>query len=143
MSTEQTSEAVVLSVSLKAGCYRHIIFPLDEKLSSVADEILYGFDFTNDHVYAFFMDNIAFSPADNYYVDFLAEMDGYRSTSDFSLRDLNLTKGKAFKFVFDFGDDWRFQCKVLRLIDDHDGSIELLKEVGDAPSQYDGWDDEY
>ena len=46
--------------------------------------------------------------------------------------------------IFDFGDDWRFQCKVLRLlkedVEDVDGA-RVLKEVGRAPKQYNfDWD---
>lgn len=59
-------------------------------------------------------------------------------------RNWILKKGDQFKRIFDFGDDWRFKCKVLRLfkedVEDVDGA-RVLKEVGRAPKQYNfDWD---
>ena len=42
----------------------------------------------------------------------------------------------SIKFVFDFGDDWRFQCKVLRVIDDDSEYETVIKSVGESPEQY-------
>jgi hypothetical protein len=49
---------------------------------------------------------------------------------------LGLTVGKQFKYLFDFGDEWRFQCKVLQLIEGEVDDPEVVRSVGEAPKQY-------
>ncbi|MEB8419027.1 plasmid pRiA4b ORF-3 family protein [Enterococcus casseliflavus] len=62
--------------------------------------------------------------------------DEYRHTCDYKLCQLGLKKGDTFKFIFDFGDDWRFQCKVLRIIYDDMEEEKIIKRVGKSPEQY-------
>ena len=103
--------------------------------------ILWAFDFDNDHAHAFFMDNKAWSNYDCYYMAEVDEDEMYRHTCDFKLHQLGLTKGKAFKFVFDFGDDWEFNCKVLRIVYEDTKDAELIRAVGEPPEQYPDYDD--
>lgn len=128
----------VLSVSLGTGCYRHIQVPDTILLSDLAEVILQAFDFDNDHLHAFFMDNREWSPGDSYFLD-----DPGRSTKRFGLYDTGLEKGKKFKFLFDYGDEWIFQCKVLRLTDDITESPQVIRSKGEAPPQYPDWDEYY
>lgn len=133
---KKIEESVVLSVSVGAGCYRHIQVSMNETLENLADIILWAFDFYNDHAHAFFMDNKAWSQADCFY---MAEVDideKYRHTCDYKLYQMKLQKSDKFKFVFDFGDDWQFQCKVLRIVDEDIKGAMLIKLVGDSPDQY-------
>lgn len=132
--------AAVFSVSVATGCYRHLRVPTNYKLEDFADAILWSFDFINDHAHAFFMDNRAYSDEDCYYVDYLKENDfggeDYRSTADYTIEDLKLDVGKKFKFVFDFGYDWNFQCKVLRFENSDIDDAEIIREKGESPEQY-------
>ncbi|WP_081277440.1 IS1096 element passenger TnpR family protein [Enterococcus mundtii] len=136
MISQKDNQAIVFSISIGSGCYRHISVSTDETLEDFAEIILDSFDFINDHAHAFFMDNSAWSGNKCYY---MAEVDmghEYLHTCDYKLYQLGLKKGDKFKFVFDFGDDWRFQCKVLRVIEDEEGGYEVLKSVGEPPEQY-------
>ena len=47
-----------------------------------------------------------------------------------------MEKGKRFKYIFDFGDEWTFQCKVLRVQEGGMQGAKVIKAVGDAPEQY-------
>lgn len=85
------------------------------------------------------MNNMAWSGWDCYYVD---GMDGKRSTDDYTLNQAGLHKGKQFKYIFDFGDEWRFQCKVLKVLRGDTPEPMILKSMGDAPEQYPSWEDE-
>ena len=61
------------------------------------------------------------------------------------LSQFRLQKGSKFLYVFDFGDEWRFSVKVLRVIDEPTNIPLILKSVGEI-SQYgydDGDDDDY
>lgn len=136
MKKEKQEQAVVLSVSIQKGCYRHIQVSVDDTLEELADAILYSFDFENDHAHAFFMDNKVWSGFDCYYMAEVDEDGEYRHTCDYRIARLKLNPGDAFKFVFDFGDEWIFQCKVLRIVEAEDEDALLIRSVGAPPEQY-------
>lgn len=132
----KTEKSTVLSVSVGKGCYRHIKVSMDETLEDLADIILDAFDFDNDHAHAFFMDNKVWSEEDCYYVASVDIYEEYRHTCDYKLYQLKLQKNDKFKFVFDFGDEWRFQCSVLRFIDEETVVPTIVRAVGEPPEQY-------
>ena len=124
----------VISVSLAKGCYRHIRIPATATLYQLHKAILAAFAFEDDHAHAFFMDNCCWSPADPY---FSMKMRGDEIlTTKRTLKKLNLHKGDKFKYVFDFGDEWRFQCKVLQELEEETLITAVIRAVGDAPEQY-------
>lgn len=147
-SRKRSKLSYVISVSLGTGCYRHIRISGDELLDGLHLAIQQAFGFENDHAYAFFMDNRMWSDMDAYYADFAAEdpWDGeQRTTSKYRLKQLKLEAGKKFKYIFDFGDEWQFQCKVLKVLEEETSEPVVVRSKGEAPSQYgdeDDWEDE-
>jgi len=131
----------VISVSVYKGCYRHIKISGDSTLEELHDAINYAFDFDDDHLHAFFMDNKIWSPVDSY-VDRRNGEDDEDLSSDVTLDDLGLTAGKQFKYLFDFGDEWVFQCKVIKVLDERVDKTAIIKSVGESPDQYPDYDDE-
>ena len=123
----------VISVSPYTGCYRHIRVSADITLDGLHEVIQDVFEFYNDHLYAFFMDNSAWSDRDAY---FCPEDGEGRLTSDYRLRDLSLFKGKKFLYLFDYGDEWRFECRVLREEAGSREGYEILRSKGALPEQY-------
>ena len=75
------------------------------------------------------------------------DMDGeaIHVSDEVTLREWKLSEGQAFKYLFDFGDEWRFNCKVLRAMPELTESPQVIRSKGDAPEQYPDWDedDEY
>lgn len=130
------AKTYVISVSAGKGCYRHISMPGDASLAAFSGVILDAFEFTDDHAHAFFMDNRAWSDADAYFLDDVDEDNEERHTCDVTLSELGLEIGRKFVYVFDFGDDWQFQCKILRILDDHTDLPSIISEKGDPPTQY-------
>lgn len=130
--------AWVISVKLKTGCYRHIQIPKKDTLVVLADVILWSFDFENDHAHAFFMDNVAWSHADSYFLSFVSDDGEERYTENVYLDILSVKQ--KFKFIFDFGDEWRFECQVLREIAAEDEEAYIVREVGTPPEQYPDYD---
>lgn len=127
-----------ISVSLGSGCYRHIVVDGSEFLSDFAQFILDSFEFDNDHAHAFFMNNQIYTRDDSYYS---AGVESSEScTDDYRLCQTGLEKGQKFKFLFDFGDDWVFQCRVLDIIP---GKLPykcaIIRTKGDPPNQYGDW----
>ena len=160
----------VFSVSVGTGCYRHIRVDGHDTLEMLSSYILQAFEFDEDHAHAFFMDNKAWSGMDCYYADFACdEGDECRYTSEYSLKDIQvgvymkipnlgsfpmraannsllvgrkpLEVGDKFKYVFDFGDDWRFDCKVLKILEEETKVAHIVRSKGESPMQY--GDDEF
>ena len=124
----------VISVSAGTGCYRHIQISKTATLYKLHKAIISAFDFEDDHAHAFFMDNKYWS---DYAAFFSMKMHGdERLTKSYKLEKIGLSKGDQFKYVFDFGDEWRFQCKVLRELDVQTDIPGVIRRVGESPEQY-------
>lgn len=124
----------VISVSAGTGCYRHIQISKTATLYKLHKAIISAFDFEDDHAHAFFMDNKYWS---DYAAFFSMKMHGdERLTKSYKLEKFGFSKGDQFKYVFDFGDEWRFQCKVLRELDVQTDIPGVLCRVGESPEQY-------
>lgn len=137
--TLMRSNSYVISVSLGTGCYRHIQINGNSTLEELHQVILDAFEFDDDHAHAFFMTNREWDTQGAFYASFLEDMRRY--TSDYILNHFDFEKGDKFKYVFDFGDNWVFQCKILREENSVVESPVVLKSVGVAPLQY-GYDED-
>lgn len=137
--------AYVISVSVYKGCYRHIKISGDSTLFDLHLAIIDAFDFYDDHLHVFFMDNKIWSKRESYY-DERASESGY-TTSEITLEELELSVGKQFKYVFDFGDEWLLQCKVLKRLNEPNVKTQIIKSIGESPEQYpeydEDWDEDY
>lgn len=135
-------KSYVISVSLGTGCYRHIRISAGATLFQLHKAILNAFDFKDDHLHAFFMDNRCWSPNDAYFSSEMGIQGNYGLTKRTTLAKLNLSPNDKFKYLFDFGDDWVFQCKVLREMEGHVDIPCILRSVGENPKQYPSYEDE-
>lgn len=131
----------VISVSIGTGCYRHIQISAAATLFKLHQVILKAFAFEDDHMHAFFMDNKRWSQWDCY-VSAKSEPSD-RLTKRHSLQKAGLAKGKKFLYLFDFGDEWVFQCKVLRELEEQTDIPAVIRSVGEAPKQYPDDDDDW
>ena len=138
-------KSLVLSVSAGVGCYRHIQINQNETLERLSETILYAFDFDDGHLHSFFMNNQAWDEDNEYMsrgLDFDIHtiedkyLDGALGfTDDVKLSEFNLNKGYKFLYIYDYGDDWRFHIRVLRVVNDATETPVVLKSVGKL-SQY-------
>jgi hypothetical protein len=140
---EDMKRSLILSVSVGVGCYRHIRINENATLFELYQTILDAFDFENgDHMHAFFMDNRPWK-IDAQYICPGADLDSARGFSDkVKLSKFHLGKGDKFLLIYDFGDDWRFQIKVLRVLDEPTQIPDILKSVGQVSQYGDDEDDE-
>ncbi len=132
------AKSYIISVSCYKGCYRHIQISADCLLSELHEAILESFGFDDDHAHVFFMDNVKWSRNEAYYME---GMEAELYTSSYTLRDAGLEKGMQFKYLFDFGECWLFQCKVLRVIEEETKEPFVVRSKGEAPEQYPDYDD--
>ncbi len=98
-----------------------------------------AFEWGNDHMFAFFMDNKFWNPKSEYSANPLGE----GRAANTNIQNLSLLKGMSFAYVFDFGDDHRFQVDVLTIETETDEMEEgIIKIVGTPPVQYEDWNNE-
>ena len=125
-------KSLVLSVSAGVGCYRHIQIAEGATLFTLHKTILDAFDFDDDHLHAFFVYDRALDEKVEYMCPEgdLNHARGY--TNKVRLSKIRLKKDDAFLYVYDFGDVWRFQIKVLRVLDEATKTPTVLKTVGEV-----------
>lgn len=131
---EKRYKGYTLKVSLEKNCYRHLTFPGSFTLEDLADMILFAFDFDNDHLHAFFMDGQPYSRGESYYSRY-AEEPG-TPTNKIRVETLGLSEKQKFLFLFDFGDDWQFNCEIKKITDTPEKEPYISEIVGKAPAQY-------
>jgi hypothetical protein len=88
----------------------------------------------DDHLHAFFMDGKPWPK--NVFWD---KRDGGKPTTEGAvIGNLGLHKGQNFLYVFDFGDEWRFNVKVEDARYDEAPPYKpvILEEYKDSPEQY-------
>ena len=90
--------------------YRNIEICGDETLDRLCQIILEAFDFDDDHLYEFCMDNRMYS--ENSYQSDPEEDD---AATDIALDKLKLNKGQKFSLHYDFGDDWMFTITIHKI----------------------------
>ena len=90
--------------------YRNIEICGDETLDRLCQIILEAFDFDDEHLYEFCMDNCMYS--ENSYQSDPEEDD---ASTDIALDKLKLNKGQKFSLHYDFGDDWMFTITVHKI----------------------------
>ena len=86
--------------------YRNIEICGDESLDRLCGIILEAFDFIDEHLYEFCMDNRMYSE-DAYQSD----PEGDEPSTDIILDKIGLYKGQKFSLHYDFGDDWMFTIR--------------------------------
>lgn len=127
------TRSYVISVSLGKGCYRHIQISASATLYQLHQVILAAFDMEDDHAHAFFLDNRTWSSYEAY---FSMKMRGNeRLTTEHTLKKCGLAKDHKFKYLFDFGDELCFQCKILRELEERTDIPGVIRSIGDAPWQ--------
>ncbi len=128
--------SIKLSVSLEKGLYKHFLVPAGISFGELHSIILDAFGFDDDHMHEFFLDNIPYSESGQL-------TKGYEqndSSCNYILGDY-LSEGMKFLFLYDFGDDWRFNCKVLSVSDTPCKDAIIVKSVGKNPVQYPDYDE--
>ena len=100
----------VYPAGMSRSVYRTFQISGRETLDTLCSVIIDSFDFIDEHLYEFCMDNRMYS-------DFSFQSDpefGELSTK-IKLEKLGLIKGQNFSLHYDFGDDWMFTIHVQKI----------------------------
>lgn len=118
-------------------CWRRIAIGATSNLDELADAILRAYRFDDDHLYCF-----TYQDRFGAIVHFNAPFDPEGPwAGDVSIGGLSLEPGASMEFLFDFGDDWRFDVQL----EEVDPSASRLKKPkviaahGKPPAQYEDW----
>ncbi|AGK98621.1 IS1096 element passenger TnpR family protein [Clostridium pasteurianum] len=136
-----TDGTYTFKISLDRSTWAKIKLSSQHTLEDLHNSIQEVFDFDNDHMYSFFMDGKAWS--NNKFTCPYEEMGPY--VDEVKIGELDLYKKQDFLYLFDYGDEWRFNVKVFDI--DEEDKITLLKpqiiESKGKVEQYPDFDDEW
>lgn len=114
--------------------WREIVAPARATLDQLATAILKAFEFDRDHLYCFYVKD----PRGKN-LEFLCPFqdEGLPTTDEVALGDLPVAEGDEMGFLYDYGDEWRFSVKLLRVgPPSNRRELEVMARQGDAPAQY-------
>jgi len=133
------SGVYTFKVSLHNGLWRKINLSHDHYLSDLHLAIQEAFDFDNDHLYAFYIGG----KRKNGKAIYCAEVEEEGKTADeINIADLRLFRGQKIFYLFDFGDEWWFDIKLLKIDKESPLSPQpvIVGSEGESPEQYPVWE---
>lgn len=117
--------------------YRNIEICGNNTLNQLCQIILEAFDFIDEHLYEFCMDNRMYSA-----YTYQSDPEENESSADITLDEIGLCKGQKFSLHYDFGDDWMFTITVSKIIEVQEiFEARIVKSKGNI-QQYPDWDEE-
>ena len=119
--------------------YRVIEMSGEHSLDDLCRIILSSFDFTDEHLYEFCMDNRMYSD-----YSYQSDPEGGEPSTRVKLDKLGLMIKQKFSLHYDFGDDWMFTIIVQNIAETAKKTVpRVIKEKGKI-EQYPDWEeDEY
>ena len=125
-------------VSLSKSLWRKISVSHKHSLYYLHMAIQEAFDFDNDHLYAFYVGGNQRPGKPIYCAD--AESEGV-TAEETIIADLGLYKGQKLLYLFDFGDEWKFDVELLSIDKDSVLPIKpvIVEAKGESPEQYRRW----
>ena len=121
--------------------YRNIEICGNSTLNQLCQIILESFDFIDEHLYEFCMDNRMYSE-----YAYQSDPEGDEPSADITLDEVGLCKGQKFALHYDFGDDWVFVISVQKIMTVAECSGPRVIKCKGNIEQYPDWDydeDEY
>lgn len=131
----------IFRARLSPRIYRDIEIESTRSLYDLAAAIVQAFEFDFDHAFGFFsnLGSHVFDSAVRY--ELFADLEGddkARSVKQTTVAQAFSEVGAKMQFLFDYGDEWRFQVEVIGFAEKVPKARypKILKTVGKAPPQY-------
>lgn len=116
--------------------YRVIEISGEHSLNDLCGIILSAFDFVDEHLYEFCMDNKMYSD-----YSYQSDPENGEPSTKVKLDKLGLVIKQKFSLHYDFGDDWMFTIMVQNITETAEKTVQrVIKEKG-AIKQYPDWED--
>lgn len=132
---QKQEQIIDLEVSVRyTDCVRVIRMNLKDSLYDLHRMIQRAVEFDDDHLFEFCIGSGMLKRT--YTLSEAMNMGRELFVEETSLSGLELHKGQKFTYLFDFGDMWWFDIKVLEIRESTVEAPQVIKAVNDAPQQY-------
>ena len=136
---EQQQGVYIFKVSL-GKIWRRIAIPSDYSLYNLSSIILESVNFDDDHLHQFsYKSRYGLTVRVNH-----PQSNEPPFTDEFLIADLSLSlkPRQSMTYLFDFGDNWKFNVQLLEISSDNSliDQPTILDSHGSPPSQYQNWD---
>jgi len=129
-------KSFVIKVIFPNSSFRYIQIAETCKLEKLHFLINSEAHFYDDHLHSFFMDNQAWSTKSEVPCRYDEEADFKDSDACVDFRKFKLKEGSKFLYLFDYGDEWRFQCVVIDVLNVDTKIPRVIFSQGVPPKQY-------
>ncbi len=131
---KKTSGNFIFKASARPKVWRVLALSSKNTLHDLHELIQEAFEFDDDHLYAFYMDNKRYS---NERFESPLGSEG-PFADEIEIGELELKKGQLFLYLFDFGDQWEFTVQLLEIKTEEKllKQPKVLETHGEAPEQY-------
>lgn len=124
------------------GCgtsvYRVLKISGNKTLDELCQVILDSFNFTDEHLYEFCMDNKMYSRN-----SYQSDPEGRQPSTKIKIGQIGLREKQKFSLHYDFGDDWMFTINVQNIQEDTGAAEPYIVKGKGSIEQYQDWDDEW
>ena len=127
----------VYPAGLGREVYRTIEIYGNETLDELCRSIIESFDFMDEHLYEFCMDNRMYRE-----YNYQSYPEGNQPSTDITIDELGLYKGQKFSLHYDFGDDWMFTIRVSNISEDSAKRKPCVIKSKGSIQQYPNWGDD-
>lgn len=118
--------------------YRVLKISGSETLDMLCKVILDSFDFIDEHLYEFCMDNKMYSRN-----SYQSDPEGRQPSTKMKIGQMRLREKQKFSLHYDFGDDWMFTINVQNIQEDTGRTEPYIVKSKGSIEQYPDWDDEW
>ena len=115
--------------------YRVLKISGSETLDKLCEVILDSFDFTNEHLYEFCMDNKMYSRN-----SYQSDPEGSQPSTRIKIGQMGLSEKQKFSLHYDFGDDWMFTINVQNIQEDTGVTEPYIVKSKGSLEQYPEWE---
>lgn len=94
------------------------------------------FEFDNDHLYCFFMDNKRWSKDEDMVFVSSYDESGDNLACEAVLQDFTFARNQKFMYLFDYGDEWIFTVSLSNEVEEETPTPIEIAGNGALPQQY-------
>ncbi len=133
--SEFKNGAYTLRITYDKDTWRIVKLPATATMEDLHYEILYAYDFEDDHLYSFFIDGKKWS---DLCIACPYEDSGRKNASEIQIGSIGMIEDQPIVYVFDYAAEWTFTILLENIDEQNTDNFEpfLFEEVGDDPQQY-------
>lgn len=133
MSNRMSRYELKITLDCNKKIYRVLRICGSDTLNNLSNIILSSFDFNDEHLYLFNLDNVKYS--DNAYYCMPEYGD---QSADIPIDQLQLAENQKILYLYDFGDEWVFRILVQKIeCEENYSKPVVVKSIGEIEQYHD------